>query len=86
LKTFRFLKGPFERIVDPYQFDEMRPGTKNKFDNRFPVRKRKFVAPATRTLALVASELAQPVIEHQEVDQARCRNPWYSGDFKYSTL
>ena len=57
----------------------MRPGTKNKFDNRFPVRKRKFVAPATRTLALVASELAQPVIEHQEVDQARCRNPWYSG-------
>jgi len=24
-------------------------------------------------------------VPHQ-VDQARCRNPWYSGDFKYSTL
>jgi hypothetical protein len=26
LKTFRFVKGPFERIVDPDKFDEMRSG------------------------------------------------------------
>ena len=26
VKTFRFVKGPFERIVDTDQFDEMRPG------------------------------------------------------------
>jgi hypothetical protein len=25
-KTFRFVKGSFERVVDPDQFDEMRPG------------------------------------------------------------
>src|SRR5260370_33299252 len=26
VKTFRFVKGPFDRIVDTDQFDEMRPG------------------------------------------------------------
>jgi len=26
VKTFRFVEGPFERIVDTDQFDEMRPG------------------------------------------------------------
>src|SRR5260370_3411154 len=43
------------------------------------LRKTKFVVLAMAALASAAAELPPPMFEHLAMDQARCRNPLYSG-------